>query len=123
MPKSKILVLDDHMLIAFETASVLENDAFEVVGPFCSVDDALKGMAEQPPDAAVLDINMGDGTTSEPLADILMRKNIPFAFMTGYGSAGVLPPRFQTIEKASKPLRRNEVLALATRLTKQASAQ
>ena len=38
-----------------------------------------------------------------PAADILMAKNIPFAFCTGYAGAGQLPLRFKNASVITKP--------------------
>lgn len=42
-------------------------------------------------DAALLDVNLGEGETSFAVADALRLAGRPFAFLTGYGPAGVRP--------------------------------
>jgi len=117
--KPSILVLDDQMLIAFEVASVLEDNGFAVLGPFADVQAAMERLGAEVPDAAILDINMGDGTTSTPLADALLAQELPFAFLTGYGSAGVMPKRFAHIHYMSKPIEADELVSLAMGLIAQ----
>jgi hypothetical protein len=39
-------------------------------------------------DWAILDVNL-DGQPSYPVADILKRTRVPFAFATGYGAKGL----------------------------------
>jgi len=114
----KILVLDDQMLIAFEIATVLEESGFSIVGPFSNVTTALASLADAgPPDGAVLDINMGDGTTSEVLADALVEKGLPFIFLTGYGSSGVVPDRFDHVDKMAKPFHPEQLVSVMSKLT------
>jgi ActR/RegA family two-component response regulator len=52
--------------------------------PTFSGADALKMLKGFTPDFAVLDINLGAGT-SLPVAQELSKRNIPFIFATGYG--------------------------------------
>jgi len=112
----KVLLLDDQQPIAFRLASMLEENGFEVVGPYSNVPAALKGLDEQKPDFAILDINMGDGTTSESLADILIERNVPFAFVTGYGSVEVISPRFKDVVKMHKPVRSSKFVEMVKSL-------
>ncbi|MBW3536028.1 MAG: baseplate J/gp47 family protein, partial [Gemmatimonadetes bacterium] len=39
--------------------------------------------------AALLDVNLGHGQTSYPVAEVLAARGIPFAFLTGYGATNV----------------------------------
>lgn len=112
----KVLILDDQQLIAYSLAAILEENGFEVVGPYANISSALEGVETLNPDVAILDINMGDGTTSEPLADILMEKDIPFAFVTGYGSVVSISNRFEDILKIHKPVRSAKFVELVKSL-------
>lgn len=107
----KVLILDDDLIIAFELAKLLKENNFEVVGPFGNTQDAIDSIEKAEHDAAFLDINMGDGTDSLELADMLMKKELPFAFFTAYGSADILPPRFDSITTLSKPARPADIMA------------
>lgn len=106
------------MLIAFETAQLLEEHGFRVLGPYKSVDDAMSGIDHEKPDAAILDINLGNGRTSEPLAEALIGE-VPFAFLTGYGSGLILSQKFDDIVKLRKPVRTEELITVAKTLTEQ----
>ncbi len=119
--KPTIMIVDDQFLVAFEAARLLERNGFEILGPFGDVSAAISGLEESPPHAAILDINLGDGTTSELIADKLMERNLPFVFYTGYGSANTLPDRFNGITVLSKPVRPEQLLSAATTLTSASS--
>ena len=58
--------------------------------------------AMEPVDGALLDINLGGGQRSDPVADYLERQNVPFLFVTGYGPAG-LDHRFADRALLQKP--------------------
>ena len=45
-------------------------------------------------DAAILDVNL-DGQESFPAAEILLERNIPFVFASGYGHDGMAAARFR----------------------------
>lgn len=117
--KPKIMVVEDQMLIAYELVELLEANDFEVVGPFNSVEDAKAGIEATRPDAALLDINLGGEETSEPIADLLMQMKLPFAFLSGYRSAGKLAQRFEAVNLIRKPAREHQLVSLASSLTAQ----
>lgn len=51
--------------------------------------EAMKLAAEGTFDLAVLDVNLGEGTRSDAVADLLHSRGIPFLFATGYGARGL----------------------------------
>lgn len=82
--RKRIFIVDDEALIAFEMADALENLGFEIVGPSTHFKDALGVAKEQEFDVACLDVNLGAGKTSEPIARILNARGIPFVYITAY---------------------------------------
>jgi DNA-binding LytR/AlgR family response regulator len=72
-----------------------------VVGPALSVRDAQQLAEHETVDAAILDINMSDGS-SLPVAQALFDRGVPFCFSTGYGLAGV-PEPFREMPVLQKP--------------------
>ena len=54
-----------------------------MIGPVPSVDQALDLIEDHRLDGAVLDINLGDGDTSYPVADRLDVLRVPYLFATG----------------------------------------
>jgi CheY-like chemotaxis protein len=85
--KLRILVLDDQMLVGMDVAMMLEDWGYEPVGPYSRLSQALQAVDKDPPDAAILDVNLGNGETSLPLAHHLSDKDIPFMFLTGYDAS------------------------------------
>jgi len=84
----RVLLVEDEMLIGMDLAVMLEDSGFEVDGPHASADAALTAIERTEPDIAVLDINLGGDQTSAPVADMMVRKSLPFIFLTGYSSHG-----------------------------------
>ena len=78
-----ILVVEDEYLIASEIKRWLLTAGAIVVGPVPSVDGALDLIADHRPDAAVLDVNLGDQDTAYPIADELGALGVPYLFATG----------------------------------------
>lgn len=106
----RVLLLEDQMMIAFGIKAALEKHGFSVVGPFADL-GAANAAEDNDFDLALLDINLGDGTTSEPFADRLLQSEVPFMFLSGYGSAGQLPERFADVGRMTKPVREAELIA------------
>ena len=81
----RVLVLEDEPLVAIMLGEMLADAGCIVVGPAFNAEQALSLVEQNPIDAAILDINLGSGQTSAPVADALAEKAIPFLFATGYG--------------------------------------
>ncbi|WCS24543.1 response regulator [Methylobacterium sp. NMS14P] len=79
----RVLVVEDEYLIASEVKRWLRSAGAEVIGPVPRVELALDLIAETQPDAAVLDVNLGDGNTVYPVADRLGVLGVPYLFATG----------------------------------------
>ncbi|WP_395020131.1 response regulator [Dongia sp.] len=98
----RVLVVEDNLLIAETLCDALETWGCVVVGPVPDLPRSLALLDQDPPDAALLDINLG-GTLSFPLAEILEKRGVPFVFMTGYDDGVVFPPEFREVRRLSKP--------------------
>lgn len=85
----KIFIVEDEVLVAFEMSDTLEDLGFEVVGPSLRLDDAETRAMNSEIDVAMLDVNMGAGLTTKPVADILRDRGIPFIFITAYDSSQI----------------------------------
>ena len=117
MTRRKILVLDDEALIGLAFADDLEDEGYEVMGPFTRLEEAEKALEEEAPAAAFLDVNLGEGKTSLPLADKLTEKGVPFVFLTGYSELSPMAERFSDASYLSKPVSKDMAIAELRRLT------
>jgi CheY-like chemotaxis protein len=79
----RILVVEDERLIALDIQDILEGWGCTVMGPVATAAAALKLIAEDLPDSAILDVDL-DGGTSEPVAARLRASGRPFLILTAY---------------------------------------
>jgi CheY-like chemotaxis protein len=87
----RILVVEDEMLVALMLEDILAGLGHTIIGPVASLDRALETAQREPLDAAILDVNLkGDEVYS--VAELLASRNVPFAFVTGYGKRGLRTP-------------------------------
>ena len=107
---ARILIVEDDALLAFDLAQNLEQAGFSVVGRAASPSRALALLAQSSCDAAVLDIYLGRGQTSEPVAQELQSRGIPFVTVTAY-SHEQRPAAYAGSAVLSKPLRVPDLLA------------
>ena len=84
MAATHILVVEDEFLIALDIAGVLEQAGLAVVGPAGTVSDALQAIECEVVHGALLDAHLA-GEPVGRVADALKARNIPFAFVSGYG--------------------------------------
>jgi CheY-like chemotaxis protein len=86
--RRRVLIVEDELLIAMLVEQMAEDLGYTVVGPALTVDEALSFVAREELDCAVLDMNLGHGVSSAPIAEALRAKGVPFLFASGYGSSG-----------------------------------
>jgi CheY-like chemotaxis protein len=94
--------VEDEALVGLDLADMLEELGHDVVGPFMTSATALSACRFASIDFAVLDFNLGT-QTSEPLADALVEREIPFAFLTGYRQDS-LPEGYRNFVLLQKPV-------------------
>ncbi len=111
----RILVLEDEGLIMLTITDVLEGLGCEIVAAEARADKALDAVGRTPIDAALLDVNLGEGETSYAVANALAARGIPFAFLTGYGSVS-LGPEHETRPVLAKPVDDRRLEEMMTRL-------
>ncbi len=106
---SRILVVEDEAMIAFNLAQELEKAGFVVVGPAPSVAKALALIERQGCDFAVVDIHLRQ-ETAEPIGRELLARGVPFVITTGYTNEQ-LPPIFHDVPMFAKPIQMTRLLA------------
>lgn len=80
---ARVLVVEDSILIALDTEDNLKRLGVAEVRIESSVSAALSAIADDPPDFAIIDFNLG-GESSEPIADALRAAGVRFVLATGY---------------------------------------
>jgi CheY-like chemotaxis protein len=81
----RVLVVEDEALISMLIEDMLADIGCKCVDVAASVEGAMEALARAAPDFAMLDINL-NGKRSFAIADILLSREIPFVFLSGYGS-------------------------------------
>ena len=105
-----ILLVEDQMLIAMDAEMMLSDAGLSNVVTVSSVNEGLSKLRSFRPAAAVLDLNLGIGT-SMPIAEELKREGIPFIFATGYGDHAIIAEEFADIRVVRKPYAGEELAA------------
>lgn len=98
----RILLVEDQIIIALDTESMLRDLGAVSVHAFTTVETALEWLATTDVDIGVLDVGLGNAT-SFPVAELLEQRNIPFIFTTGYGDTAMFPERFLKAPIVRKP--------------------
>jgi PAS domain S-box-containing protein len=106
----RILVVEDEPLLAMDMEAMLAAAGCSIVGPAGALDQAKLLIAQEECDAALLDANLA-GRSVDDLAAALTQRNIPFAFVTGYGRDG-LPQGFREALLLGKPFGCDQLLAM-----------
>jgi CheY-like chemotaxis protein len=110
-----VLVVEDETLVSLLIESMLSDLGCDDVWYASDVSQALELLAENTPDAAVLDVNLA-GEQVYPVAFRLAAAAVPFVFATGYGASGI-DQEWASRPVIQKPFQREKLAAaLATAL-------
>ena len=101
---NRVLLVEDESLVAMMMGEVLTELGFSVIGPCATAAEATATIGSTDVSAAILDVNL-DGELVYPVADLLAARDIPFAFITGYGEES-LSPRYADVPVLQKPIDR-----------------
>lgn len=110
----RVLIVEDEFFLADDTARELSAAGAWIVGPIARLDEAKAQIAADEFDVALLDIKLGEDMAF-PLADALIARGIPFAFVTGYDQS-VIPERFAGAPVLTKPTGNGALLDLLQQL-------
>ena len=103
----RILLVEDEPILAISLQDIVEALGYQVIGPAMRVAAALDLVEIEAFDAAILDVNMGDGDSYQ-VADRLRGRGIPFLFATGYGREGIAAG-YDRAAVLQKPYRESQV--------------
>lgn len=103
--KPRVLLVEDEALVAMMIQETMTEFGFQVIGPVSTASEALAAARNSQFEAAVLDINLGDGMVYT-VAEILSKRGVPFVFVTGYDAESV-DSRFAGVPVLQKPIERN----------------
>lgn len=107
----EILIVEDEALIGFDLADLLGAAGYRISGPYARADEALCAVERGKLMLAILDVNLGEGRTSEAVARQLTEDGTPILFVSGYTAAGSEVLRnFPEAGRVSKPWDPQELL-------------
>jgi CheY-like chemotaxis protein len=106
---TRVLVVEDEPLVAMEIVSRLAEAGCEVIGPAGTVEKARSLIEASELDGALIDANLA-GNPVDEIAAALTRRDVPFAFVTGYGREA-LPAGFRDAAMIAKPFTEKELIA------------
>jgi DNA-binding response OmpR family regulator len=99
--RPKVLVVEDEAIIAMMLEDMLLDADCEVAGVAQNLKSGLDLAQSADIDLAILDMSLGQDS-SFPLADVLMRRGIPFMFASGFGTHA-LPEEHRERHVLNKP--------------------
>ncbi len=103
-----VLVVEDNIIIALDTEESLKSIGVGSVDIASHTEAALAAIADNPPDFAIVDFNLGD-TSSLAVTEELARRTIPFVLATGYSEMSEESGRLGAIGIVRKPYGREEI--------------
>ncbi len=105
-----VLLVEDEPTVSMMLTDLLSKFGHKVDGPYNRFNEAMVAARTNNVQAGVLDINVG-GEKIYPLAEVLIERNIPFVFVTGY-SADSIDSRFSHVPVLQKPIQPEALQAI-----------
>ena len=110
----RVLLVEDDVLISLLLQDMLDELDCDVADTPANLDEALLAARTGIFVLALLDLSLGKKLTY-PVADILKTRQIPFIFVTGYGSSD-LDPSHTGSAVLAKPFRFEDLQAMIARV-------
>jgi hypothetical protein len=98
-----ILILQNNIYPEAELVREVTRHGFDIGGPFNKLAHAFTWLETEIPDAAILDIALLDGVSSD-LARELHRKNIPMMFYSAWREIYPIPAELENVPFLEKPV-------------------
>lgn len=111
----RVLITEDEVLVAMELEYILRTAGCSIVGLATTIDGAEMILATEAIDFAILDVNLS-GLLVFPLARLIISKNIPIIFLTGYAINSLVPDDFKLSTFLEKPVTESLLLKTAANL-------
>jgi CheY-like chemotaxis protein len=105
----RILVVEDSWHIGIALKSLLRSFGADVAGPVATSAEAERLIAEQIPDAAIVDYTLRGGELAHGLIDKLNELGVPVIVVTGYAAVPLPPGKAAAI--LQKPIVEAQLLA------------
>src|SRR5215831_10154565 len=106
----RVLIVEDEAMIAGLIESILRAAGWSVAGPVATLERAFATIERERLDAALLDVRV-NGHDAFAVADVLMERDIPFVFVSGF-TRKQMPPGYRDCAYIAKPFTPDAILAL-----------
>ena len=113
MHGKRVLIVEDDFVTATGLSHAIAEHGATVVGPVDTADHAVRLIGQEPPDGALLDVNLREGSAVE-VAKALRERGVPFVVMSGY-SRNTLAPELKKAPFVAKPMTESELIDTARR--------
>ena len=117
----RVLIVEDEAMIAGLIEAILSKGGWSVVGPVATLERALETIERERLDAALLDVRV-NGHDAYAVAHVLMRRRIPFIFVSGFARKE-MPPAYRHCAYMAKPFTPSAILALLEEVVRRARPQ
>ena len=107
MKSLRVLVVEDEALVAMLVEQAVEDNGDTVAATASDIQGAMHYAATLDFDVALLDLNL-HGQKAHAVPAVIRARKKPFAFVTGYGDAGVLAA-FTDAPIVAKPFRTADI--------------
>jgi CheY-like chemotaxis protein len=111
-PRSKIIIVEDEIIIALDLKLRLENLGYNVIHTAFNGEDAIKRTGETSPDLVLMDIQLNGEMDGIYVAQQIRRLyNIPFIYLTGSYENSLIERAKQTnpVGFINKPFDESEI--------------
>ena len=105
----RVLVVEDEYLIRMLLEDMLADLGYTITGAVGTIAEARQHATADAFDVAILDVNL-DGEEVFPVADILVKRGLPFVLVTGYGENS-LPANYRGHPALQKPFQAEQLKA------------
>ena len=109
----RVLVVEDELVIGIDLAERLSENGYSVLGPFSRRAEVDEWLAHNTPDAAVIDLQLPDGSCEHALR-LLRDRGIPVVAFTG---EDLIPWALRDMPVVTKPAPVHQVVAALQKLT------
>jgi two-component SAPR family response regulator len=114
----RVMVAEDDWLLALNIQAMLDELGCAVIGPAANVHDAQRLAEENSFDIALLDVRFQYNDTSNLIAQILKKRRVPFAYVTGYSESDLRQWNMPKAFILQKPVTASNLAATITVLSK-----
>jgi CheY-like chemotaxis protein len=115
MMATRVLILEDSLIIAMEAEEILREIGAETVDIVGNMDQAIEAINGGHYDCAMLDVNLGEQMSFD-FARLLMERGIAFGFVSGYSDTQDFPNELQNVPLLVKPFNEGAMLDFLNRI-------